>query len=92
MEKVTQGVLIASDMRGKHQNRANAIPDEAKQKVREHIDSFPRRKSHYSRSSNRKREYLDEGLSISRMYLLYLEKYEPQVKETGGKPEVKEWL
>lgn len=91
-EKVTQGTLIASDMRGRHQNRANAISDEAKQKVREHINSFPHRKSHYSRSSNRKREYLDEGLSISRMYLLYQEKYEPQIMESGGKPEVKEWL
>ena len=26
------------------------------------------------------------------MYLLYQEKYEPQVKETGAKPVVKEWL
>ena len=26
------------------------------------------------------------------MYLLYLEKYEPQVNESGVKPEVKEWL
>lgn len=70
----------------------NAIANEAKQKVREHIQTFPRRQSHYSRSSNQKREYLDEGLSISRMYLLYQEKYEPQVKESGAKPEVKEWL
>ena len=26
------------------------------------------------------------------MHKLYIEKYEPQVKETGAKPEVKEWL
>lgn len=60
--------------------------------MREHIRSFPCRKSHYSRSSNLKREYLDEGLSISRIYLLYQEKYEPEVKESGIKPQVKEWL
>ena len=26
------------------------------------------------------------------MYLLFQEKYEPQVRESGYKPEVKEWL
>ena len=26
------------------------------------------------------------------MYLLYLEKHEPQVKDSGDKPQVKEWL
>lgn len=65
VEKVMQGILIASDMRGKHGNRPHAISDEAKQRVREHIKSFPRRQSHYSRTKNFKREYLDEGLSIS---------------------------
>ena len=91
VDKLTAGVLVASDQRGKHKNRPHAISEEAKRKIREHIKTFPRRKSHYSRADNRKREYLNEGLSISRMYLLYLEKYEPQVKETGAKPEV-EWL
>lgn len=89
VEKMTQGILIASDMRGKHANRPHAISDDAKEKVREHIKSFPHRQSHYSWSSNLKHEYLDEGLSISCMYLLYQEKCEPQVKESG---EVKEWL
>lgn len=60
-----------------------------KENIREHIKQFPRRKSHYSRSSNRKREYLDEGLSISCMYRLYLDKYEP---EAGRDPQAKEWL
>ena len=40
-------------------------------------------------SSNRKMEYLDEGLSISSMYQLYLDKYEPKA-ETD--PQAKEWL
>ena len=60
-----------------------------KENIREHIKQFPRRKSHYSRSSNRKREYLDEGLSISCMYRLYLDKNEP---EAGRDPQAKEWL
>ena len=92
VEKMSLGILIASDCRGKHENRPYAISDEAKDKVREHIKSFPHRQSHYSRASNSKRAYLDEGLSISRMYLMYLEKYEPQIEGTETKPEVKEWL
>ena len=83
------GVVIASDRRGKHRSRPHSIPDQVKERIREHIKLFPRRKSHYSRSSNRKREYLDEGLSISRMYRLYLEKHEP---EAGTNPQAKEWL
>ena len=92
VDKLSVGVLITSDMRGKHGNRPNAISDEAKEKIRDHIKSFPHRQSHYSRASNIKRQYLDGGLSISRMYLLFQEKYEPQVRESGYKPEVKEWL
>ena len=61
-------------------------------KIREHIKSFPHRKSHYSQKDNRKRKYLSENLSISRMYGLYLQKYEPQVSETVAKPHVKQWL
>ena len=92
VDKLTTGIFVASDQRGKHKSRPHAISEGTKQKIREHINTFPRRKSHYSRSDNRKREYLNEGLSISRMHKLYVEKYEPHVKETGAKPEVKEWL
>ena len=87
--QLVDGVVIASDERGKHKSRPHSVPDEVKEKIREHIKLFPRRKSHYSRSSNRKREYLDEGLSISRMYRLYLEKHEPGA---GATPQAKEWL
>ena len=92
VEKLSAGVLVASDQRGRHTSRPHAITEELKQTVREHIETFPRRKSHYSRADNRKREYLNEGLSISRMYLMYLEKYESQASSSGAKPQVKEWL
>ena len=85
VENLLAGVLAASDQRGKHRNQPHAIPVEAKKQVREHIESFPRRKSQYSHSDNRKREYLNEGLSISRMYCLHLDKYEPQTDATKAK-------
>ena len=59
-------------MHGKHGNRPNSISSNAKGKIRAHIKFFPCRQSHYSRASNIKRKYLDGGLSISRMNLLFL--------------------
>ena len=91
-EKLVCGILVASDQRGKHSSRPHAISEQLKKQIRQHIESFPCRKSHYSQTDNRKRRYLSENLSISRMYLLYLEKHEPQVKDSGDKPQVKEWL
>ena len=87
-EKLKAGVLLAGDARGTHRNH-RTVPDEVKEKVREHIQSFPRRQSHYSRGDNQKREYLPEGLSIAQMHRLYLSKYEPTADESYV---VKEWL
>ena len=93
-EKLVCGILVASDsdQRSKHSSRPHAISEQLKKQIRQHIEFFPCRKSHYSQTDNRKRRYLSENLSISRMYLLYLEKHEPQVKDSGDKPQVKEWL
>ena len=91
-EKLVCGILVASDQWGKHSSRPHAISEQLKKQIRQHIESFPCRKSHYYQTDNRKRRYLSENLSISRMYLLYLEKHEPQVKDSGDKPQVKEWL
>ena len=76
--RLGSGELIASDNRGKHRTRPHAISDDIKDQVREHIRSFPRRQSHYSRADNHTREYLPEGLSISEMYRFYRVKYESQ--------------
>ncbi|KAL9977499.1 hypothetical protein ACROYT_G014907 [Oculina patagonica] len=51
----------------------------SKQKVRAHINSFLRQKSHYSRKDNRGKEYLEEGWSIQQMYYNYLDANEPTV-------------
>lgn len=42
--------------------------------VKEHIESFPRQESHYSRKSNPNRQYLSQTLSLTKMYALYKEK------------------
>ena len=68
-EKIKAGVLIASDGHGRHTTRPHAVDIAAKERVCEHIASFLQRQSHYSHSSNHKREYLEEGLSIDLLYL-----------------------
>ena len=53
-EKIKAGVLIASDGCGRHTTRPHAVDNAVKEHVREHIASFPRRQSHYSRCINHK--------------------------------------
>lgn len=84
------GVLFSGDSRGKHNNRPNRVDESIKDQVREHILSFPSQESHYSRSNNKMRRYLPEGLSIAQMYV---EKYEYDPGNSNGKqPQVKEYL
>jgi len=55
-------------MHGKHLSRPHKLPDDAKDRIRQHISSFPAESSHYSRSHNTGRLYLSPLLTISKMY------------------------
>lgn len=66
--------VIADDMRGKHKNRPFRYPEEMKIKVMEHISRFPVIESHYCRESSQ-RHYLEQGLSVAKMYELYKEDF-----------------
>lgn len=81
------------DMRGRHQNRPNKIPQNVVKAVDDHIRSFPRRSSHYSREKNDGKFYLPAELNVSKMHKLFLEKYEPDVfremqKGKESKPQI----
>jgi len=39
--KILIGIILSGDEWGKDHNRPNKVPEEAKEKVREHIKSFP---------------------------------------------------
>ena len=41
--------------------------------VKNHIKSFPKFKSHYSREHNPHKQYLDSSLTVNKMYELYVE-------------------
>lgn len=71
-----QNVTAPTDKRGKHSNRPNRIPEDIIKNIHEHILSFPKYKSHYSRKDNIQHYYLSPLLNVAKLYELYLEKYE----------------
>ncbi|MEM6612842.1 MAG: hypothetical protein AAF652_11440, partial [Cyanobacteria bacterium P01_C01_bin.72] len=79
------------DKRGRH-GKQRKIAENIVKSVKEHIKSFPRRESHYSRKDNLNRVYLHEHLNIKRMWLLYLREFEPaelNKYQSGQKKEMK---
>lgn len=61
------------DLRGKHNNRPHVLPPEYIAKIKEHIESFPCKTSHYSNSKIV--HYLDAKLSVKSMYELFTKKW-----------------
>ena len=73
-------VMPPVDKRAKHENH-HKIPEQIHKQVCDHIESFLPQESHYSREDNRNKTYLLERLNIRKMYILYLQKYEPEQVE-----------
>ena len=71
MKNNCHGVFTGRDNRGRHVP-ANKTTDSKRSLVKEHIESFPLVESHYIRKTSQ-RKYLAPGLSISKMYDLYVE-------------------
>lgn len=65
---------------GKGKYVKKETPPEKINEVIDHIKSFPTVQSHYCRSSSM-RQYLQPGLSVTKMYSLYLENSKSPVKE-----------
>lgn len=64
------------DMRGKHYNH-NKMSNDVLVKVKEHIDSYPKKTSHYSSTVV---TYLDAGLTCTKMHEMLVEKH-PELKD-----------
>lgn len=78
--KMKEGKIDMKDGRGKHDNRPNRISEDVKIKIRDHINSFPKHESHYSRAKSNSL-YLHPDLTLKKMYSLFIEQYpELQVK------------
>ena len=65
------------DQRGKGPN-TKKIPDDDKERAYNHINSFPKYVSHYSRTHNPNLRYLSPGLNMTKMYNLYTEECQEQ--------------
>ena len=74
MAHMNDGVFTGSENRGKHRPH-NKTSENLMQKVRQHIESFPKVEGHYTRQDSN-RQYLGSELSITRMYELYKEKHQ----------------
>ena len=70
--KVRKGEHTLIDKKGKSTKRPNMVAESKTASLIEHINLFPRMPSHYTRKDS-SREYLEETLSISNMYSLYIE-------------------
>lgn len=66
-----------TDLRGRHNNRPNKISQDIVDQIHNHILSFPKYKSHYSRNDNLSKYYLSPLLNVAKLHMLYLEKHEP---------------
>lgn len=82
--KVFNGELDIGDGRGGCRRGDNKIY--WKQKIKEHINSFPTETGHYNRSDAPNRRYLSSDLNISMMYREFLKNYCDS--ETNAKPNV----
>lgn len=71
MGKANNSGMPTSSLRGK--KTPKHVDGEQKNRVRDHINRFPKSVSHYSRRDNPNTHYLSSDLSIRRMYHLYKE-------------------
>ena len=83
-KKVLDFAVDIKDGRGNHGNHPK-IAEDIRDKIRSHIRQFPARESHYSRSKNENKSYLDATLSIAEMHRLF-------IQDTPECNDVKYWL
>lgn len=72
LRKKKESGVVETDQRGRH-IPGNKIDEGAINLVKEHINSFPKFVSHYTRTDNPNRKYLSPELNVTKMYKLYEE-------------------
>ena len=73
-----------ADQRGRHTPANKTSDADHIVFIKEHIQSFPKYQSHYSRADNPAREYLNPDLSIAKMYVLYKDVCSTQEKSPAS--------
>lgn len=70
LQAMPKGGTPHSDQRGRYEP-SNKTSEACIRVAKEHIEMFPRYRSHYSRNANPHREYLLPDLSPTKLYSLY---------------------
>lgn len=97
VKNLRQNLPSPIDNRGKHHNRPNKLSDNICYQINTFTDLFPKRQSHYSRHDNANSKYMSPDFLVSKLYKMYLQKYEPEFwalfnnkdTTTNVKPQVK---
>lgn len=71
LKRVLKSKNVGNDLRGRLPGSSRKICDEANMIVQNHINSFPKFESHYTRDHNPDRKYLHPDLTIKKMFNLY---------------------
>lgn len=64
------------DMRGLHLNRPHRTPSEMRERIVEWVNSLPSRESHYSRTTEVTRKYLNPDLTLVKIHQMFSEQFE----------------
>lgn len=72
--KIQKNNAEPKDSRGLHHSRPNRTKTDTLVAVRRFLEELPARESHYSRSDNKLRKYLDSHLSVAKLHQNFLEK------------------
>lgn len=76
--KIKNNIDVSLDGCGKHRNRPHTLPNSVGLLIRQHIDSFPKEPTHYSRNNSEKL-CLSSDLSLFKIYSLFIE-LNPRIK------------
>ncbi len=75
VSKILKNRDISNDLRGKHGNNWNCLPQEVLDDVLDFIDNLPARESHYSPKSEKNRKYLSSDMNVAKLYRKFIDLY-----------------
>lgn len=78
--KIQISSTVLKDLRGRHESRPNRIGTDILNKVRRFIEELPARESHYSRTQNKLRKYLEADLSVAELHRRFLKENRDETK------------
>ena len=73
-KKIKSGETM-EDKRGRHMNQKVKLTDDLKTLIQVHCKSIPHSESHYSRENSKLNYFYDISLTLSELYLLFLDFY-----------------